>query len=138
LILITSLTRESEGRTIDLHHHAAIQHSQAPFYLGGEVHMAWRINDIDATVFPIAGSGGGSDGNAIFNITIFVSTHLITEFEGLIDEFTIMDRGRGILTLQADQARERYQKIRARFTEPAPEIEFKGALRINVGVVSLN
>ena len=25
--------------------------------------------------------------------TVFVSTHLISEFEGLIDEFTIIDRG---------------------------------------------
>src|SRR5437588_1649289 len=31
--------------------------------------------------------------------TILVSTHLIAEFEGLIDEFTIMDRGRDVLTL---------------------------------------
>src|SRR6476661_5255468 len=38
--------------------------------------------------------------------TILVSTHLITEFEGLIDEFTIMDRGRNVLSLDADQARE--------------------------------
>src|SRR5215510_9138633 len=45
------------------------------------------------------------------NRTIFVSTHLITEFEGLIDEFTIMDAGRSVLSLNADQARERYQKI---------------------------
>jgi ABC-2 type transport system ATP-binding protein len=35
------------------------------------------------------------------NRTIFVSTHLITEFEGLIDEFTIMDRGRAVLTASA-------------------------------------
>jgi ABC-2 type transport system ATP-binding protein len=61
--------------------------------------------------------------------TIFVSTHLITEFEGLIDEFTIMDRGKSVLSLGADQARERYQKIRARFAQQAPEIEFKGALQ---------
>jgi len=40
--------------------------------------------------------------------TILVSTHLITEFEGLIDEFTIIDRGRAVMTLDADQARERY------------------------------
>ena len=52
--------------------------------------------------------------------TIFVSTHLITEFEGLIDEFTIMDGGRAVLSLEADAARERYQKIRARFPESAP------------------
>jgi len=62
------------------------------------------------------------------NRTIFVSTHLISEFEGLIDEFTIMDGGRAVLTLEADQARERYQKIRARFAQPLPMQEFKGAL----------
>ncbi len=62
------------------------------------------------------------------NRTIFVSTHLITEFEGLIDEFTIMDAGRAVLTLNADQARERYQKIRARFGQPPPPLEFKGAM----------
>src|SRR5215467_12201249 len=57
--------------------------------------------------------------------TILVSTHLITEFEGLIDEFTIIDRGRNVLSLGADEARERYQKIRARFPQPAPQMEFK-------------
>jgi ABC-2 type transport system ATP-binding protein len=61
--------------------------------------------------------------------TIFVSTHLITEFEGLIDEFTIMDQGRNVLTLGADEARQRYQKIRARFSHPVPELEIRGALR---------
>ena len=61
--------------------------------------------------------------------TILVSTHLISEFEGLIDEFTIMDHGRNILSLGADEARERYQKIRARFSQPPPALEFPGALR---------
>ena len=42
--------------------------------------------------------------------TVLVSTHLISEFEGLIDEFTIMDGGRDVLTLGADAARERHQK----------------------------
>src|SRR5262245_17989311 len=65
------------------------------------------------------------------NRTILVSTHLISEFEGLIDEFTIMDQGRAVLSLNADQARERYQKIRARFDQPAPTQElFKTALHI--------
>src|SRR3989442_4813934 len=54
---------------------------------------------------------------------IFVSTHLITEFEGLIDEFTIIDRGRAVLTLESDQARERYQKIRARFAQSPTELD---------------
>src|ERR1051325_1596205 len=62
--------------------------------------------------------------------TILVSTHLIAEFEGLIDEFTIMDSGRDVLSLGADQARQRYQRIRARFSQPAPAAEFKGALQV--------
>ena len=53
--------------------------------------------------------------------TVFVSTHLISEFEGLIDEFTIIDRGRAVLTLEADAARARYQKIQVRFAnDPGP------------------
>jgi ABC-2 type transport system ATP-binding protein len=42
--------------------------------------------------------------------TVFVSTHLISEFEGLIDEFTIIDGGREVLTLEADAARGRFEK----------------------------
>jgi ABC-2 type transport system ATP-binding protein len=42
--------------------------------------------------------------------TVFVSTHLISEFEGLIDEFTIIDQGREVLTLEADAARGRFEK----------------------------
>ena len=47
------------------------------------------------------------------NRTVFVSTHLISEFEGLIDEFTIIDQGRELLTMNADGARDRFKKIRA-------------------------
>ena len=65
------------------------------------------------------------------NRTILISTHLITEFEGLIDEFTIMDRGRTVLTLEADQARERYQKIRARFAQSPPELDLTAALQVH-------
>ena len=42
--------------------------------------------------------------------TVFVSTHLISEFEGLIDEFTIIDKGGEVLTLGADAARGRFEK----------------------------
>ena len=58
--------------------------------------------------------------------TVFVSTHLISEFEGLIDEFTIIDRGREVLSLDADTARERYQKIYARFAADVPELALPG------------
>jgi ABC-2 type transport system ATP-binding protein len=59
--------------------------------------------------------------------TVFVSTHLISEFEGLIDEFTIIDRGRAVLTLDADTARARYQKIRARFPSDPGALDLPGA-----------
>jgi ABC-2 type transport system ATP-binding protein len=58
--------------------------------------------------------------------TVFVSTHLISEFEGLIDEFTIIERGREVLTLEADAARERYQRIFARFVTPPEPAELAG------------
>jgi ABC-2 type transport system ATP-binding protein len=59
--------------------------------------------------------------------TVFVSTHLITEFEGLIDEFTIIDRGRNVLTLDADAARNQYQKIYARFARVPSDLKLAGA-----------
>jgi ABC-2 type transport system ATP-binding protein len=62
--------------------------------------------------------------------TILVATHLIAEFEGLIDEVTIMDRGRNVATLDADAARERYQRIRARFPNAVPGLELQGALSV--------
>ena len=58
--------------------------------------------------------------------TVFVSTHLISEFEGLIDEFTIIDRGRAVLTLEADAARDRYKKIHARFASDPGSFELRG------------
>jgi ABC-type multidrug transport system ATPase subunit len=58
--------------------------------------------------------------------TVFVSTHLISEFEGLIDEFTIIDRGRDVLTLGADAARKRYEKIYARFASEPGAIDLPG------------
>lgn len=62
--------------------------------------------------------------------TVFVSTHLISEFEGLIDEFTIIEQGRELLTLEADAARDRYRKISARFAQVPELSELTGALRV--------
>ena len=59
--------------------------------------------------------------------TVFVSTHLISEFEGLIDEFTIIEGGRSVMTLDADTARERYQKIFARFSRDDQPVDLAGA-----------
>jgi ABC-2 type transport system ATP-binding protein len=60
--------------------------------------------------------------------TVLISTHLISEFEGLIDEFTIVKDGRAALTLESDQAREKFQKIHARFSNALPPIDLSGVL----------
>ena len=62
--------------------------------------------------------------------TVFVSTHLISEFEGLIDKFTVLERGRELMTMAADDARDRFKKIRARFAEPPAKLELSGALQV--------
>jgi ABC-2 type transport system ATP-binding protein len=62
------------------------------------------------------------------NRTILVSTHLISEFEGLIDEFTIIESGRAMLTSAADAARERFQKVFVRFPGKLPDIDLGGAM----------
>jgi ABC-2 type transport system ATP-binding protein len=62
------------------------------------------------------------------NRTVLVSTHLISEFEGLIDEFAIVDDGRVVMTMESDEARARYQKIRARFAGEPPALALPGVL----------
>jgi ABC-2 type transport system ATP-binding protein len=61
--------------------------------------------------------------------TVFVSTHLIAEFEGLIDDFTIIEQGRELLTMNADAARDRFKKIRAWFPR-ALNLSLAGALSV--------
>lgn len=58
--------------------------------------------------------------------TVLVSTHLISEFEGLIDEFTIIEGGRNLLTMESDAARESHQKIHARFAADVPAMNVPG------------
>ncbi len=61
--------------------------------------------------------------------TVFVSTHLISEFEGLIDEFTIIAQGRDLITMAADDARHRFCKIQARFAAPPLQpLDLPGAI----------
>ena len=62
--------------------------------------------------------------------TVFVSTHLISEFEGLIDEFTIIEQGRELLTMEADAARDRFRNIRARFAQTPAQLNLTSALNV--------
>lgn len=54
--------------------------------------------------------------------TVLVSTHLIGEWEGLIDQFTIIEKGRALVSMQTEQARQNCRRIHARWPGPAPEI----------------
>jgi ABC-2 type transport system ATP-binding protein len=60
--------------------------------------------------------------------TVFVSTHLISEFEGLIDRFTIIEAGRAIVTMDADEARAKYRRLRARFSGEPPNLQTPGII----------
>ena len=46
------------------HGDGAVQHAHGTLDFNGEVHMAGRVDDVDAVVFPEAGRGGGRDGDA--------------------------------------------------------------------------
>jgi ABC-2 type transport system ATP-binding protein len=60
--------------------------------------------------------------------TVFVSTHLISEFEGLIDRFTVLDQGKAVLTANADEARSKFRRLRAEFEGELPaEADFATA-----------
>ena len=60
--------------------------------------------------------------------TVLVSTHLISEFEGLIDRFTILDAGKAVMTADADEARSRFLRVQAEFAQdPPPDSAVPGA-----------
>ena len=48
----------------------------------------------------------------------------------MIDEFTIIEQGRELLTMEADDARGRFQKLRARFAAPVDDLDVVGALGV--------
>jgi ABC-2 type transport system ATP-binding protein len=54
--------------------------------------------------------------------TLLVSTHLISEFEGVVDDFTLVERGRDVLTIGADTARASYRRVRGWFEGDAPSV----------------
>src|SRR5258708_27446992 len=62
--------------------------------------------------------------------TVFVSTHLISEFEGLIDEFTIIENGRAELTLQPAQPRPPSKKLPPPFSPYPPAVNFPEAKHV--------
>jgi ABC-2 type transport system ATP-binding protein len=60
--------------------------------------------------------------------TVFLSTHLISEVEGIVDDFTIIEKG-VVLTCGADDARSRFHRIRVRFQCSPPELAPPGLIQ---------
>ena len=54
--------------------------------------------------------------------TVLVSTHLIAEFEGLIDAFTVIHGGCSLLALEAEEARRQFKRIRLTFDSEPPRL----------------
>ena len=54
---------------------AAVEHPQAPFDLGGEVHVPGRVDDVDTVVVPVAGRGGGRDRDAARSLLLHPVHH---------------------------------------------------------------
>lgn len=63
--------------------------------------------------------------------TVFVSTHLISEFEGLIDEFTILHKGSARFQMEADEARQKYCRYLIEFSGSVPSISAPGIITLH-------
>ncbi len=61
--------------------------------------------------------------------TILVSTHLINEFEGLIDAFTILQDGQDEVSMETEEAYRSFKQISLQFEEEVPTVTFPEALR---------
>lgn len=62
--------------------------------------------------------------------TVFISTHLISEFEGLIDEFTILNKGKAMFQMESDEARHTYCRYMLEFESDVPSIRAEGVITV--------
>ena len=72
--------------------------------------------------------GAYQDGNPAER-TVFISTHLIGELEGLIDAFTIIDGGKAVLTSETERAKAELKRVRARFHGDPPKLRSESILQ---------
>ena len=63
---------------------STVQHAERAFDLGGEIHVARRINNVDANIAPGAGCGGRGNGDAAF-LLLFHPIHGRSAFMDLSD-----------------------------------------------------
>jgi ABC-2 type transport system ATP-binding protein len=59
------------------------------------------------------------------NVTLFFSTHQISEVEQIADRVVIIDRGRVVLAGALDDLRDRFRRIELVFESDAPAVDFR-------------
>jgi ABC-2 type transport system ATP-binding protein len=66
-------------------------------------------------------------------MTVFFSSHQITEVDQIADHIAIVDRGRLVLSGELDDLRTRHQRAQLVFAHEAPELSLKspGVIRVN-------
>ena len=58
-------------------------------------------------------------------MTVFFSSHQITEVDQIADRIAIIDRGRAVVTGALDDIRENFRRIQLVFDDEAPEPAFR-------------
>jgi ABC-2 type transport system ATP-binding protein len=58
-------------------------------------------------------------------MTVFFSSHQISEIDQIADHVAIVDRGRIVVAGELDELRERYRRIQLVFADEAPEATFR-------------
>jgi ABC-2 type transport system ATP-binding protein len=65
-------------------------------------------------------------------LTVFFSSHQISEVDQIADQVAIIDRGRAVVTGALDDLRESYRHVRFVFEHDAPDATFRGAGAVRV------
>ena len=65
-------------------------------------------------------------------MTVFFSSHQISEIDQIADHVAIIDRGRLVLSGALDEVRDRYQRVQLVFAGDAPPSEFRAAGTVRV------
>ena len=60
-------------------------------------------------------------------MTVFYSSHQISEVDQIADRVAIVDRGRVVVAGELDELRERYRRVELVFEHDAPDITFRAA-----------
>lgn len=59
------------------------------------------------------------------NLTVFFSSHQLSEIDQIADSVVMLDRGRTVLAGPLDSLKERYRRVELIFADEAPDVSFR-------------